>query len=102
MKLSLEAQAQLRRLVIHYDGLERIEAISNLKAALKRAIHEITRTPRVGLCAPRPYPELAELGHLWIKAGPYWFSYLHQAGQPGRSAEITGIFHDRSNIPGAV
>ena len=101
-RFSPEAQGQYLRLVVHYESLERSEAISNLNTAVKNAIREITRMPRAGLPAPRPYPDLAGLGQLWVKSGPYWFSYHHIVGQPGRSAVITGIFYDRSDIPGAV
>ena len=62
----------------------------------------ISRSPRKGLPAPRPYPELARHGFLWVKAGAYWFAYHHCVGQPGNSSEITGIFYDRANIPDAV
>ena len=92
MKLSAKAQGQYRQLVLHYDRLERSAAIAKLNAALRRAAHDIARLPRLGLPAPRPYPELAEFGLFWIKAGPYWISYQYAIGQPGRNAVIMGIF----------
>ena len=48
------------------------------------------------------YPGLAGAGLFWIKAGPCRISYKLGVGQSGFSAEITGLFYDRSNIPGAV
>ena len=102
MKLAPKAAAQYRSLLVHYAELDRLEAILNLRSALRSAIQEISRSPRKGLPAPRPYPELARHGFLWVKAGAYWFAYHHCVGQPGNSSEITGIFYDRANIPDAV
>ena len=102
MKLSVKAQGQYRRLVLHYEKLERSAAIAKLNAALRQAAHAISRMPRAGLPAPRPYPQLADLGLFWVKAGPYWIAYKYGVGQPGHSAVIMGIFYDRSNMPGTV
>jgi len=100
MRFTAKAQTQLRSLLTHYYGLDRIEAVVNLNAAIDQAIDEITKTPRAGLRSPRPYPELSALGHLWVKAGSYWVSYRHGVGKPGSTALITGVYYDRSNIPG--
>jgi len=100
MKLTAEAQAQLNSLFAHYGELDRSEAIRNLQSAMRQAKVEITKTPRAGLRFPRPYPELSALGHLWVKVGSYWISYRHGVGKPGSTALITGIYYDRSNIPG--
>lgn len=67
----------------------------NLITAVMEAARRIERDPGAGLPAPRPYPTLARLGQAWVKAGPYWVRY-------GLTSPpvITGVFHERADIPG--
>jgi plasmid stabilization system protein ParE len=73
--LSPEAEAQIDRLIAHYEAKERIEAAINLLNALELAKRRIARVPEAGLDAPRPYPTLKRPGRRWIIEGPYWISY---------------------------
>ena len=102
IRLSPYARNQLDALIDYYVEKERLSALRKLDAALDRVMDEITQSPRAGLPAPRPYPELAVYGFLWVHVGSYWFAYHHGRGQPGSSAKIVGIFYDRSHIPGLV
>ena len=66
----------------------------NLLAAVDEAIAKIDQKQEAGLPAPRPYPELARPGRLWVKAGRYWVTY--------RTTEppiIVGVFHESADIP---
>ena len=98
IRLSPEAESHVEALIVHFERLERPEAIRNLIAALANASDNISARPRSGLAAPRPYPSLASLGLLWTKSGPYWIAYGLEGGGP----IIMGVFHDTANIPGRV
>ena len=71
MIYSAEAERQIDELCRHYDTLDRTEAVRNLIVALVEAEESIQNHPSVGLEAPRPFPQLARPGHLWIKTGHY-------------------------------
>ncbi len=77
--LTPEAQAQLIRLVIHYESLDRSAATRNIMAAVESAKERIVHAPTAGLPAPRPYPELKKAGRLWLKEGRYWISIFGAA-----------------------
>ena len=94
IELTPRAQQQVRELGAAYARLERPEAIRNLVAAVAEAARLIERDPSAGLPAPRPYPALARPGQAWIKVGPYWIRYRRAP------SVITGVFHERANIPG--
>ena len=81
-------------LLQHSARLARPGAGRNLIAALDQAAAQIERSPGAGLQAPRPYPFLAQLGRLWIKAGRYWIAY--SITDP---PVILARFHDAANIP---
>lgn len=46
--------------------------------------------------APRPHPELASLGLLWLKRGRYWIAY-----EPAGPV-IAGVFFDTEDIPNRI
>ncbi len=92
--LSSKAERDLDKLILHYESIDRPEATHNLVSAVRRAAERIARSPEVGLPAPRPYPELASTGRLWIKEGAYWISYTRGGGSP----VISGVFHEAADI----
>jgi len=77
--------------------LSRPEAIRNLAYALAEASDLIERQPEGGLPAPRPYPQLAKPGRLWLHVRRYWVAY--DLVTPIR---IVGVFFDAANIPKRV
>ncbi len=91
--LAPEARDQLARLRRHYLDRDRPEAAEKLRGAVAEAVARIQAAPLRGLPAPRPYPQLASPGRLWIKSGPYWIAY-----SPAPMA-ITAIFHESADIP---
>lgn len=96
--LSPEAEAQLDALRVFYEERDRLEATRRLIMAVEEAAERIERDPESGLPAPTPYPSLAALGFLWIKAGAYWIAY-HDAGA---GPVIGGIFYERADIPNRI
>ena len=56
----------------------------------------ILNVPGRGLPAPRPYPELSLLAHLWLKRGRYWIAY-DLVGPV-----IAGVFFDTDDIPNRI
>jgi len=90
-----QAVAQVDDLSSHYERLERTEASRNLRSALVAAADRISRSPMLGLKAPRPYPELIFQDRLWVKAGAYWIAY-----SPTPPVTILGVFHEQADIPG--
>ncbi len=95
IELGPEAERQLEDLLTHYDGLGRIEAMRNLRTAIRQAAARIEANPGGGLRAPRPYPELAHEGERWIKEGRYWIVY-------GLTVPpvILAVFYDQADLPG--
>ena len=89
------AARQVDELRQHYEQRERIEALRAPAAALDEAERKIESNPAAGLAAPRSYPELAQSGHAWIKAGRYWVAYSTTAPRVS-----LGVFYDAANIPG--
>ncbi len=95
--LSREAEAQIDRLIAHYEAKERIEAAINLLNTLELAKRRIARAPEAGLDAPRPYPTLKRPGRRWIIEGRYWISYSLT-----KPPTISGIFYVTSDIPNRI
>ena len=93
IELSPLAAAQVAGLEDHYARLERSEAIRNLALALVEAADTIERQPETGLLSPRPYPQLAKPGRLWLHKRRYWIAY---SLTPIR---IVAVFYDAANIP---
>jgi plasmid stabilization system protein ParE len=91
------ALRQIEDLREHYDGLGRYDATDAFEAALEEAERKIAADPAAGLPAPRPYPQLARPGRLWVKAGRYWIAY-----RPGPHPTITAAFFETANIPGRL
>ncbi len=91
---ALEQVCVLRR---YYEGLARDAAIRALDRALAEAEAKIERAPAKGLPAPRPYPQLAQLGRLWVKSGRYWIAY-----QTGPAPVIVAVYFETANIPGRL
>lgn len=89
------ARRQLRDLLGHYERLERIEAIENLRTALRRAADRIRSRRGLYFAAPRPYPELSGLGYLWTKEGAYWIAYRVDPDGP----RFYAICHEAADIP---
>jgi plasmid stabilization system protein ParE len=92
--LTPAAQRQVRALRDHYEELDRPDAVRGLRTALSGAWDKIVANPAVGSAAPRPYPQLARPGRLWISSGRYWIAY-------GTSPEpaIVGVFYETADIP---
>jgi len=92
-----EALEQVRALRRHYEGLDRDAAIRALDQALAEAEAKIERAPAKGLPAPRPYPQLARPGRLWVKSRRYWIAY-----QTGPAPVIVAVFFETADIPGRL
>ena len=97
IRLSPEAEAQVDRLIEHYETLGRLPAAENLLQALERAKERIAAAPNAGLTAPRPYPRLTQPRRLWINSGRYWIAY-----RADPTPLIIGIFFETANIPGRL
>ena len=97
MIYSAEAERHIDELRQHYDALNRIEAARNLIAALVEAEASIQDAPFAGLKAPRPYPQLAQAGRLWIGAGNYWIAY-----STSLPPVMLAVFHNAADIPGRL
>jgi plasmid stabilization system protein ParE len=95
--LSPHAGRQVRELQRHYHDLGRPEAIRGLAASLETAWRAITTTPQAGLAAPRPHPQLAQPGRLWLKSGRYWIAYRTEP-----RIAIVAVFFETANIPGRL
>ena len=91
--LSPEAVSQVESLEKFYIEAKRPEAIRHLAYALAEASLIILNAPDRGLRAPRPYPDLAALGLLWVRRGRYWIAY-----DPS-GPTIAGVFFDTADIP---
>ena len=94
IELTPRAQQQVRELGAAYVRLERPDAVRNLVAVVAEAARLIERNPAAGLPAPRPYPALARPEQAWVKVGPYWVRYRLTL-----PPVITGVFHERADIP---
>ena len=94
--LTPRAQSQLDALTEHYEALGRDDAIRNLMTALIDVSNKIEAAAGLGLHAPLPYPEIANLnlGFRWLKMGSYWFAFT-----PAPDMTITNIFYEKSDIP---
>jgi plasmid stabilization system protein ParE len=95
--LSREAEAQVDRLMSHFEAKGRVEAAVNLVGAIERAKDRIAVAPDAGLAAPRPYPSLRRDGRRWMLEGRYWISY-RVAVPP----VITGVFYATADIPNRI
>lgn len=93
IELTPEASVQLDVFEQYYVEKQRPQALRNLGHALAEASLVILNAPERGMAAPRPYPELARLGLLWIKRGRYWIAY-DPAGPI-----IAGVFFETDDIP---
>ena len=91
--LTPRAGQQVRALQEYYKERERPAAIRGLAVALENAWQSITTKPEAGLAAPRPYPQLAQVGRAWVKAGPYWIAYTPQL------PAIVAVFYEMADIP---
>jgi plasmid stabilization system protein ParE len=94
--LAPEAEAQLAALELYYLEKRRPQALRNLAHALAEVSLLILDNPGRGAAAPRPYPELAEHGLLWLKQHRYWFAY------DPKGPTIAGIFFETSDMPGRM
>jgi plasmid stabilization system protein ParE len=92
-----EATRQVDDLLQYYRDLQRDGAASALLTALQAAERRIDEYPGAGLPAPRPYPQLARPGRVWIKSGRYWIAYRTEP-----TAAIVSVFFETSNIPGRL
>lgn len=93
--ITKRAQDQLEALEQHYERLERDDATRRLSEALLIAMARIEAGKGPFLAAPRPYPNLAGEGWLWLKQGRYWIAFT----DVGSNHAVTGIFFDTANIP---
>ncbi len=92
--LTALAQRQVAALRKNYEDKQRPEATRALIVAILAASDSIENNPAAGLSAPRPYPQLARPGRLWVKAGRYWVAYL-TTDPP----VIAAVFYDAADIP---
>lgn len=95
--LTPRAAQQVRALRQHYEELGRPEATRNLVTAIETAWQQITTSPSAGLPAPRPYPQVARRGRLWVQAGRYWIAYITRP-----SPAIIAVVYDAADIPGRL
>lgn len=95
IRFSPDAENNLDALLASYEERGRPEATAGLFAAIERAAARIERAPDAGLPAPRPYPGRARAGRRLVKEGPYWVTC-----SLWKPLVITGLFHERANIPG--
>lgn len=91
------AEAQVDRLIAHYEAKERVTAAINLLNALERAKQRIARTPEAGSETPRPYPALKRDDRRWIIEGRYWISYSLTT-----PPVISGVFYVTADIPNRI
>jgi plasmid stabilization system protein ParE len=95
--LTPEARQHVRALRAYYEEHERPEATRALRNALTTAWDKITTSPAAGLSAPRPYPQLARPGRVWLKSGRYWIAY-----QTVPVPVIVAVYFETANIPGRL
>jgi plasmid stabilization system protein ParE len=95
IEYSGKALALIDELSAFYLRKGRPDAVLSLEAALIEAETRIEGRPGAGFPAPRPYPELAAEGELWILIRRYWIAYT-TTEQP----VILAVFHDSADIPG--
>lgn len=93
ISLTPEASAQVAALERFYIDRQHPQALRNLAHALAEAGLIIANAPGRGMPAPRPYPELAVLGFLWLLRGRYWIAYDPTV------PIIAGVFFDTDDIP---
>jgi plasmid stabilization system protein ParE len=93
--LTARAERQVAALRKTYEEQQRPEATRALILAILAASDRIEADPAAGLAAPRPYPQLARRGRLWVKAGRYWVAYLTT-----NPPVIANVFYDAADIPG--
>lgn len=98
IKQTSSASRQFHALLDGYMRSGWDQAINNLVAAYREAAARIERDPTVGVPFPRPYPEIASWGFLWIKSHIYWIGYSIAEGHP----VITNVFNDKHDIPGRI
>lgn len=91
------ALRQVDDLLQHYEDRQRDGAARALLAALQAAERRIDEQPDAGLPAPRPYPQLAQPGRLWLKSGRYWVAYRTLP-----TPAIVAVFFETANIPGRL
>ena len=92
-----EALRQVDALLLYYEAHQRDGAARALLKALAEAEQKVGRNPTAGLAAPRPYPDLAEVGRAWVKAGRYWIAY-----RTARPPVIVAVFYETADIPGRM
>lgn len=93
--ITATARAQIEALERHYVDLGRDAAIIRMTEAIALAAARIEEQAGPFRPAPRPYPDLADLGFRWLKAGRYWVAFA-----PSLSGyAITGVFFETADIP---
>jgi plasmid stabilization system protein ParE len=95
IRLSRTAQVQVSGLAHYYEDLDRPEAAKNLRTIVAKAGGRIETRRGLFFPAPRPYPNLARPGWIWLKEGAYWIAYTQEKG----GAVIQAIFHEAADIP---
>ncbi len=95
VRLAASAKWDVRALETYYAERGREAAAAKLIAAVERAAKMIEAASELSLPAPRPYPELADLGARWLHVGRYWFSFVPEAG----GFVVTNVIFDTANIP---
>ena len=93
--LTATAQTQIEALEAHYAALDRDSATLRMVEAVARAAARIEQHAGPFWPAPRPYPDLSDLGWTWLKEGRYWVAFAAIADDYA----ITGLFFETSDIP---
>lgn len=98
IRLSRTARAQVSNLANYYDGLDRPEAVRNLRATIAKAGERIEAQRGPFFPTPRPYPNLTRPAWLWLKEGPYWIAYVSDS----HGAVIQAVFHEAADTPNRI
>ena len=93
--LSAAAEAALGALTQHYAALGRDRAIDRLVESVETACARYEAGRGLFFDAPRPYPDLADLGFRWAKQGPYWIAF----DDTGKGPVVAGVFYETADIP---
>lgn len=94
--ITATAQGQVEALERHYAALGRDAAAVRMAEAIAMAAVRIEEGAGPFASAPRPYPDLADLGWRWLRQGRYWVAF----DTPGEGRHvITGVFYDAADIP---
>ena len=96
IRITAAAQSQLEDLEQHYTTRGRDLAVLRMVQAIDAAMFRIEAQIGPFFPAPRPYPDLADLGFRWLKEGRYWVAVVEVTD----GFVVTGVFFETANLPG--